>query len=438
MTKTAILGQVGLALLVAAGCSSSSGTKKGVGANGNGATGNGSGGDSNSCVVNCQPDASAGGGDTQDAQGSQPDSGMIPLDDSGTVDACQGTGAATEPIPVALQMVVDVSSSMKTTAPGTSESKWTVTRNALVGAMGSLPSSAYVGVQFFPDKATLTYAASPQHPRTDCVNQADNVNLGVLGGPGSAQRTAIDNAFARVFNPPIDGAGTPTLDAYYLALAPLVSAASLPPDRYMLLITDGQPTYAAFCVGNGVPTVTNPTLQELTDPIVAQIQTAAQANIKTFVIGSPGSEQSVATGVDARSWLSQAARAGGTASSPSCSDGGPNYCHFDMTQTANFSQDLSAALTQITRSMVPCIYKVTPPDGGTLDPTKVSVEYTAGGGQRYAVVLNQSSDCQLGWHYTDSTYSEIEICGSTCEQIKHDPLATMNLYFGCSPPVIVT
>jgi hypothetical protein len=47
------------------------------------------------------------------------------------------------------------------------------------------------------------------------------------------------------------------------------------------------------------------------------------------------------------------------------------------------------------------------------------------------VVANQTSDCQLGWRYTDSSATEIEICGSTCDRIKSDPEARVNLVLGC-------
>lgn len=47
------------------------------------------------------------------------------------------------------------------------------------------------------------------------------------------------------------------------------------------------------------------------DPIVDEIANAYSNGNRTFVIGSPGSEVNVATGTDARPWLSYAAEQGG-------------------------------------------------------------------------------------------------------------------------------
>jgi hypothetical protein len=392
-------------------------------------TGGPSGGNA-SCVFGC---ADAGDGDTQFEASvmPQPEGGLVGWNG----DACAGKSVSTEPKPVVLQMVVDVSASMLRSPANSADTKWNITRNALVGAMGNLPDSVWIGVQFFPNKATATWGATPQQPHTTCVNQTDNVNIFALGAPGSQQRLAIDSAFSRVT--PVTGAGTPTLDAYMLALQEIYNNPNLPLDQFMLLITNGQPTYAEWCVGNGVPPVTNPTLDELTNPIVNQISAANAAGIKTFVIGAPGSEVGPDTTIDARPWMSQAARAGGTPL-PNCVDTGPNFCHFDMTQSQNFAQDLGLALQQIANTVVPCIYDVVPPDGGTIDPKLVNVFYTSGSQQRYVVVLNESSTCDLGWHYTDDSHAQIEICGSTCDQIRSDPGATMDLLYGCPPNGVVT
>ena len=69
---------------------------------------------------------------------------------------------------------------------------------------------------------------------------------------------------------------------------------------------------------------------------------AAQANIKTFVIGAPGSEP-------ARGYLSELAYVGGTARSSTCTHdpaGTTGDCHFDMT-TGDFATSFGMALSQI-------------------------------------------------------------------------------------------
>jgi hypothetical protein len=427
MTKRAIIGQVGLALLVAAACSSSPEKNKDAGVPST--PGNSTGG--NMGIVVPQD-----GGDL-DAQAppEQPQVDMVQVDSvAGVEDACSGIAKGTEPKPVVLQMVVDVSSSMGLPAPNTTATKWSITRDALVGAMGSLPESVWIGVQFFPNKRTDTYSATPQQPHTACVNQANNVGIAPLGPPGSGQRAAIDSAFGAITL--VTGAGTPTLDAYLLALQPIYNSTNLPTDQFTLLITDGQPTYAEFCVGDGVPHVSNPSLQDLTDPIVNQIGVANAAGIQTFVIGSPGSEVGADTSIDARPWMSRAARAGGT-DLAGCVDTGPNFCHFDMSQSQDFAGDLGLALQKIANTLVTCFYDVPAVDGATIDVSKTSLYFTAGDQTVWVLTQNLSATCDLGWHYTDATKTQIEICGKTCDKIRSDPGASMDVLFGCESPVVV-
>ena len=90
----------------------------------------------------------------------------------------------------------------------------------------------------------------------------------------------------------------------------------------MLLITDGQPTFSRELHrlwSQRIPPAPGPHHRQ-------HIGEALTTNkIKTFIIGSPGSEQVfvVDGGNDARPWLSEAATAGGTAEfQPNCTDTG--------------------------------------------------------------------------------------------------------------------
>src|SRR5690606_30076251 len=94
---------------------------------------------------------------------------------------------------------------------------------------------------------------------------------------------------------------TPTHDAYKHALDNSMRVTNVPGSRYMLLITDGVPTYALQCVGSGFPNDPSPT-----EPIVDEIAAAAADGIKTFIVGSPGSEND-GNGGDARPWMSRGA-----------------------------------------------------------------------------------------------------------------------------------
>ena len=85
---------------------------------------------------------------------------------------------------------------------------------------------------------------------------------------------------------------------------------------------------------------------------------AQAAGVRTFVIGSPGSE-------GARESLSRMAEAGGTAQA-NCSHRGPNYCHFDMTQQSDLAAGLDQALSAIAGLALGCSYDIPQPPLGAL------------------------------------------------------------------------
>jgi hypothetical protein len=353
---------------------------------------------------------------------------LVPVDGL-TIDAdagCDGIQPVWDAIPVALQIVMDTSSSMSLPASGSTDTRWNVTRDALLAALGSIPSMNYVGVQFFPNMQTGFFGV-PQAMHTACVNPAGDVKLGVLGQWGSNQRNALDSALLAVEI--VAGEGTPTLDAYDLGVSSALDG-HLPPDRYVLLLTGGNPTYAEWCVGDVLPTV-NSGFTTLTDAIVSAISAEFAAGIKTLVVGAPGSESGGNTGIDARPWLSMAARAGGTATD-GCSDTGvPYFCHLDLSSSVDARYDLARLFESSFAAQAPCIYWLYAP----FDPALVHVIYTAASGQRYAIAFNPASPCDLGWHFADSSRTAIEICGKTCDRIRTDRFAAIEIILGCTLPV---
>jgi hypothetical protein len=371
--------------------------------------------------------------------------GLVPFDVSNDITTTDCAGKVYEPElrPVILQMLVDVSSSMTEPPPGpsTGRTKWEITRDALIAALDHLPAAAALGVSFYPNQTTPN---NPLGPASDdhslCIDASADLPITRLGTKTSQQRADIVNRLNAITIPL--NAGTPTHDAYRLALASVLNLANTDPTyagipKYVLLITDGQPTISLGCLGYGRE-------QYPVDPapIISDIGEAfTNHQIRTFIIGSPGSEKVyvVDGGSDARLWLSEAATAGGTADfQPGCTNtGAPTYCHFDMTTAADFDQALGTALQKITSSLAPCEYAVIPPEGTVIDPTLVSVVYTDADSVKYGVVANQTTgDCTVGWRYADSTGTKLEICRDTCQVISNDPFARVSVLLGCRSIVI--
>jgi hypothetical protein len=322
-------------------------------------------------------------------------------------EVCAGQEAGTELAPSIIELLVDTSQSMDEQAPGSRRSKWVETRQVMLEGIDLMPATTSMGVVFYPDVAV---GASP------CFDSQADVAIDSLGGTTSTQRTEIRDAFAKES----PRGSTPTHDAYKYALQQL-AASSKQGQRFLVLITDGTPTYALGCQGSGQQ-------QDPADPtpLIPEAASALGRGIKTFVIGSPGSE-------GARRSLSQMAEAGGSAK-PGCSHNGPNYCHFDMTQQPDFTVALRDALGSISGLALSCAYDIPPPPrGSTLDPAKVNVLFTPEDGDR-ELLLQSSGGCSDGWQYSPNG-KQIQLCGDTCDRVKSSS-GQVSLQFGCSTQVI--
>ncbi|HET9956877.1 MAG TPA: vWA domain-containing protein [Polyangiaceae bacterium] len=334
--------------------------------------------------------------------------------------SCAGSSVEGETVPSVLQLVVDVSSSMNDQAPGSNRSKWEVTRDALINAIpgrsgnAGLSPSLGVGLLFYPNRhvdVSTTPVATDQ-----CVNTSANIVPALLGPANAQHRTLIRSSFEQVQLQ----SSTPTLDAYRYAFQNSITKSTLTGQKYMLLITDGTPTLALGCMNpsGGLSDVSAADIEA----IVSEVKAARAAGIKTFLIGSPGSERN-------RNWLSRAAIEGGTAPA-GCRADGPNYCHMDMTTAPDFGKALQDGLGKVVGQIAPCNYSFPPPPNGeTLDSNKINVIVTSGG-QSQLVVRNDVGNCTEGWELTDS--QEIRLCPSTCNAIQQDASATVDVVFGCA------
>ena len=361
-----------------------------------------------------------------------PDGSYSPLSDERLEDlrnrACTGWSLARQADPATIMLVVDVSGSMNRPDPsaGSPVSKWQVVRPALLDAAVTLPASLGAGVLYYPNMPTWTnsYPIDP----SACVNVGAVIPVERLGGVDSAQRRRIQASLHGT--EPLEAGGTPTHDAYVVALDELRQT-DLEGDRFMLLMTDGQPTLSRGCVGTGMTGAP----VDVT-PIIEEIQRARETGIGTFVIGSPGSELTPTVGEDARPWLSFAAEAGGTAR-PGCSHDGPEYCHFDMVSEPDFGAGLRAALGEIAGRIVDCDFELpSPPPGEELVLDQVNVVYTSHNGDSFLVLQDGGLPCSEGWRYS-ADGRRIELCERTCELVQNELGARLELLFGCDTIAVI-
>ena len=379
--------------------------------------------------------------------------------------SCTGWTQEGENLPAVLQLVVDVSRSMLDPAPGGTpgETRWTVTRDALDQAIESLPASVAVGVLYYPNRAVTLNSETPR-PITECVDVEKLVPIAELGEADSTQRAGLA---ASLVDAEPDGY-TPTHDAYKYALeTSLLPYQASGNQKFMLLITDGAPTMAEGCLSAPAPAAcptgcdTDPAgcptgctcapgcqgspdgcpagcvqptaggvVDVATQPIVDSVTAAMAQGIRTFVIGSPGSEVG-SDGMDKRPWLSKAAIEGGTALE-GCAEAGPTFCHMDMTEEEDFSTALTEGLAAVAGQVVDtCSFVVPePPDGQTLDPDTTNLIAVWGDGTATAFLRDAEGACDTGWNF-DATGTQIELCPASCDQLKAGAGATVRLSFGC-------
>ncbi len=363
------------------------------------------------------------------------DGGTVPLTPEQVADiedaACTGWAAEGENLPAVLQLVVDVSRSMEDDAPGAGrgQSKWDVTREALRDALVALPASASAGVLYYPNQAVEL--ADQARDVDACVNVDAIIPIAPLGAQGSNQRDTLDQS--------LDDAETngytPTHDAYKYALESSLQTYQTQANRFMLLITDGAPTMALGCIGEmGGGGGGGMVVDQPTQPIIDEVAKASAAGIKTFIIGSPGSEES-SSGDDKRPWLSEAAQVGGTAPA-GCSNDGPNYCHMDMTQAEDFSQALVDGLAIVVGQVIDsCTFTIPePPQGQSIDLNLTTLVVQTSSGSK-VVLPDNTGACTEGWQ--TNAAGQIVLCSASCAEIKGDASARVRLMFGCSTDQVV-
>jgi len=403
--------------VVASGCGDAPGETSNSGISGNGGSGNGgsgNGGSGNGSNAGSGNGSGFGGafidgGNTGGGGGLDPDA------------SCASDKVTGDRVPANMLFVIDRSGSMNCNPPPTQtssqcegspqkqnsalNSKWEDTRIALEAALDQLQAqpNIAVGVNMFPRDSVCAVTGTPNIQ----VNPLDATQLSGI----------------KAFFGTVDPAGrTPLAGATILSYNHLLGqlrAGNLTGNKFVVLITDGFETCAPSELGKLVATDVPNAFDQL--------------NIRTFVIGAPGSE-------GARSLLSQVAKAGGTASSAGCiADPGGSAdvgdCHFDLTNVSSpqdFANQLSQALADISGSVLTCDFDIpTSPTGDKVDPDKVNVVVTPEG-QPGISLLRDDADCDTtadGWQYS-ADGSKIVLCGAACDKAKADG-SSVQILLGC-------
>lgn len=340
------------------------------------------------------------------------DGGPLPdrvIPDAGFGEVCEIATAYADPLPATLMFQVDTSRSMNcgasdrtcaaadpTPAPG--DSRWDVFRMRLIEALAALPDSTRAGLMHFP------------RPGGSCP--ADHAAVAIA--PLSSSRTPIGTALSGLTP---DGIGTPTHDAAEKALAILRADTGEQPA--LVLATDGAATMCFGCYGCDDQRGDN-------EAMVARIAAAAAAGIPTYVIGVPGSQSF-------REILSRMASAGGTARA-GCSDTGPLYCHYDLTDPGlDFAMGLRDALAAIGEAVISCEYEIPENPDGAFDESRVNVVIVEDDGREDTIPRDTGR--ANGWDYSDDR-TRIILHGAACDRAEALRGGRIDVQFGC-PTILI-
>lgn len=338
--------------------------------------------------------------------------------------ACVRWSAEREPEAGLVMWLVDVSETMTLALAGSQTSRWDAERPVLTSAMRFLPARFGIGLLYFPNMTTAPSAAS--RPASACVDLSAMIRVGMLGSADSTQRTELTQSLKQT-EPAAQG-GAATEDAYLAGLDE-IGRTSLDGTRQMLLLTDGEPTFSEGCVGSGLAdSPVDPS------PVIDAISAARRAGIRTFVIGSPGSDHTNSRGDDARPWLSRAAEAGGTARR-GCSDSGPNYCHYDTSGDRDFQRAFGSALIDIASRVERCDVPLPdPPQNQTLDLDHMNVVFTRADGSSTVFPRDESGSAAESWRLGADRQS-VALSNGACALVNGDLRTKLEFVFGCDTVV---
>ncbi|MCB9610963.1 MAG: VWA domain-containing protein [Sandaracinus sp.] len=325
-------------------------------------------------------------------------------------EVCESVSAVAEPLPPTLVFQLDMSNSMNCAVTNAScltedptadpnDSRWDVFRRVFLSALDTLPTGTRLGLMRFPRSEGA------------CANDATEVAIDAL----SANRSSVESTVGALVP---NGIGTPTHDAVRYGLGQLRADAGERP--FLVLVTDGD---ARACLGCD-NACSFDELDDDNDDMVSEVGAAGSDGVPTFVIGVPGAQ-------GFRDVLSRMATAAGTARA-GCSDTGPTYCHFDLTEPGlDFATALGDALAAIGDAVISCEYDIPENPEGAFDETKVNVRLTTDAGAEEVVPRDTSR--ANGWDYDDAR-DRVILHGDACTRAQ--AAMRVDVLFGC-PTILI-
>jgi hypothetical protein len=317
---------------------------------------------------------------------------------TGIDNACADAVITPEKVPVTMYIMFDKSGSMLF------DQKWAGATAALIAFFQDEDSAGLeIALRFFPDDEPVAGCNEVACSESACETPlVDAGFLTVEPGHSDPQQQALVEAV----NGRSPGGETPMYPALAGAATWAVAHSDAANKRtVVVLVTDGEP--------NGC--------NESAPAIAALAGDAfAQAEVLTYAIGMAGASLSQ---------LDQIAQAGGTDKA------------FVVGTGSSVNKDLVDALEKIRTEELPCSFDMPSSEsaGQEVEPAEVNITYTSGDAEPVTIpqVLGPA-DCGAdgGWYYDNpAAPTEITLCPATCDGIKNDPDAVVEVVLGCKTVV---
>lgn len=314
-------------------------------------------------------------------------------------EVCGTSAAAASLAPVYLVVLLDQSGSMGDGQNGDRKEKWDPVTQALKAFFADPESAGIIAsLSLFPADRNHGDGPADGDFGLDCDNSAYDTPV--------VDPTTLPNG--NVFAQAIDAVappnewGTPTYPALSGTVDYAESLYAQDSSRQIaiVMVTDGEP-FGCDGQGNNIENT-------------ADVAASVADRFPTYVVG-------VGERLDN---LNQIARRGGT-------DRAFIVAVDDPEQTRT---ELLGAIDQIRGDVMSCELGIpSPPDGKQLDKGKVNVDYTPSVGN--TLPLSYTDDCSetMGWRYDDvGAPSQIVLCADTCDAVRAEPEASVNVVFGCA------
>lgn len=313
--------------------------------------------------------------------------------------ACASSTEKASVTPANLYIMFDKSSSM---GPEITSTKWTGAKRGMDAFVKDPASSGLrIALNFFPRPVDGTPACD------SAAYMAPRVAYDVLPANTTKILAAIDAEKP-------DGFNTPIYPALGGALRTAIEELKARPGETsaVILVTDGEPQGPAAMCGS------SPGVNPEDPKVIADLAaTGVTNNIKTFVVGLPGVNVTIAN---------QIAAAGGTTSAVLATD---------PTKVDDGFRD---ALILIRGRALPCDLDIpTKVTKGEVAVGLVNVIYSKGGVPPEETIP-QDAGCTggEGWRYDNPAMpKKIVMCPKTCERIRNDFKAKVEILLGCKTAV---